>query len=233
MKKHLTHLTHQKPLILAGAVIFLVLIITIIIAALTKQEIIPDEQLNVDQSFDAKNADYISAHPIINSLPVETTAYKIGYGTCAESDFCIVISATPGYYHYAVAKLVTIEGYLGYPIIFENYTNPFNNTFYQFDTKQTLPDGIYNLPNISTEVVNSLKSAISAVTTHPYTLNSFKIYSNGNFCGITISADHEIYRIAAVKVNGAWRVASPIALILQPKDAPTLPDEFINLINQL
>jgi len=229
----LKHLTHQKPLIIAGSIIFLILVITIIITAITKPTILPDNQLNVDQSFDDRNTNYISAHPIIKYLPVETTAYKIGYGACADSDFCIIISATPGYYNYAVAKLTTIEGYLNYPIIFENYTNPFNNTFYQFDTKQTLPDGVYNLPNISTEVINNLKSAISAVTTHPYTLNSVNIYSNGNFCGITISADYEIYRLAAVKVDNTWRVASPIALILQSKDAPTLPDELINLVNQL
>ena len=227
------HLTHKKSLILAGAIIFFILAIIIIIAAVTKPDILPDSQLDLDQSFDARNTSYINAHPIIEALPIETTSYKIGYGTCADSDFCIIISATPGYYHYAVAKLVTIDGYLNYPIIFENHTNPFNNTFYQFDTKQTLPEGTYNLPNIGTEVVNSLKSAISAVTTHPYTLNSFNIYSNGNFCGITISVDHEIYRLAAVKVDNTWRVASPIALILQPKDTPTLPDEFIKLINQL
>ena len=71
------------------------------------------DQTVFESELEAEMEAYAIKYPIVESLPIIEHYYRIDYGLCEQSDgeFCLMISARPGYTDEAEILLRSLDGY--------------------------------------------------------------------------------------------------------------------------
>lgn len=71
------------------------------------------DQMVFESELEAEMEAYAIKYPIVESLPIIEHYYRIDYGLCEQSDgeFCLMISARPGYIDEAEILLRSLDGY--------------------------------------------------------------------------------------------------------------------------
>ena len=85
--------------------------------------------------------------------------------------------------------------------------------------------------------INSVVSAKYDLESLGFTLDSGKLYENGDWYGATLvqkTGEHvngDVYRIVLHKQNGTWNVATTPQLILTIPDNPSIPEDILTDLN--
>ena len=71
------------------------------------------DQMVFESEIEAEMEAYTATYPIVTELPIIRHYYRIDYGFCEQSDgeFCLMISARPGYVGEAETILRSLDGF--------------------------------------------------------------------------------------------------------------------------
>ena len=185
-------------------------------------------------SFDHETNIMANKYPVINFIPYNGTTYDINYGTCENSDFCIMINAlVPNGFNDATNYLRDhIQNIGAYQYIYTDFENPFRNI--------QVSDIPPQAQSISSDETQAVKNAIQNIfTNYKVTIKNVETLNDNIIATIGYSLGNEdfpgeiIYRFIIQKTNNSYLLITRPEIILTYHDNQNIPHEIIDTANNL